>query len=302
MKGERNPLPRRGIARRGIARPRIARPRIVRLGIALAVLLPCRGWAAFERPPLDAGGAALGGLAVVGPVGAFGNPALPARGTAQVRFTWARPFGLRDLTESQAEWWRPGPWGVAAGARRFGLDVYQETQARVVLARAGAAASGGLGIAYREVSGTGWAPRRSVAVDVGVRLHSERGSVLAATSETVLGEVPGDPRGQGARTAVGLEQRLGSLRVHLEAHRTEIRPVSAVLGASWAPGSVGELLAGVREDPPTWSAGVRFRLPGAQIALGTSWTHPLGRTTRISVNLGAGPPAGDAVAQTGGIR
>lgn len=266
---------------------------------------------AFDRPPLDPGGAALGGVLATAADPAFGNPAALAAGAPEVRFGWARPFGLRELSEAQVSAAWPGRVGLAAGARRFGTEAYAEKEARFVVGLGlgaggkpggkpggaaavapggkGAWAAGGAALRYLEASGAGFAPHRTVAVDIAFRVEPGPGWSLGAVAETVLGEVPGDPRGQGRRTSVGAVRRVGPLTFHAEAQRAEDRPLAAVGGVAWDLAGF-RLALGAREDPGSVAGGLSIPLPGLAVTLAGTWVSPLGTTLRVGVCFEGGSP------------
>lgn len=249
------------------------------------VLAPAAARAAFERPPLDAWSAALGGVVAVSPDAVFGNPA-PERGagTAAV-FELSRPFGLRELSEAQAGWRRAGTWAVSFGGRRFGTEAYAETEARVSIAAAIGPVTVGAAPRLLQVGGTGFATRRSGAVDVGLRAEPEAGFTLGAVAEAVVGEAPGDPDGRGRRTALGAAREVGPLRIVLEAQRTERTPLALRIGVeARLPGGV-RVAAGAAEGPGSVSAGVSLPLPHGRVTLAGAWVPPLGTTLRLGVAL-----------------
>lgn len=285
-------------ARRRTTRPPAGRPRragrrsiaadvataTAALG-ACAILAPAAARAAFERAPLDAWSAALGGVVAVSSDAVFGNPA-PERGTGTAAaFELSRPFGLMELSEAQAGWRRSGTWSVSFGGRRFGTDAYAETEARVSVAAAVGPVTVGAAPRLLQVGGAGFATRRSGAVDVGLRAEPEAGFTLGATAEAVVGEAPGDPDGRGRRTALGATRVVGPLRIVLEAQRTEGTPLALRIGAEVSlPGGV-RLAAGAAEGPGSASAGLSLPLPHGRVTLAGAWVPPLGTTLRLGVSL-----------------
>jgi hypothetical protein len=275
----------------------------VAAGVAVAALVlapvpAARG--AFERPPLDAPSAALGGVVATSADPVFGNPAGAALGPAagprrsaggvralHAAFELARPFGLPGLSEAQAGLVAIAPWGWGVGARRFGSDAYAETEIRGVVAGGRAPAAFGGAVRLLQVDGAGFAARRSAALDLAFRWNVEPGLVAGAVAEAVLGELPGGSGGDARRTAFGVARRLGPFRLVAEAQRREPSPLSAVLGAAWEPRPGLAVSAGAREDPASASAGLSLPVPGAVVSLSGTWVPPLGTTFRLGVRLRA---------------
>jgi hypothetical protein len=259
---------------------------VVATGIVwLSVLAPAVSHGAFERAPLDAWSAALGGVVAVSSDAVFGNPAPEQGGGEAAVFELARPFGLRELSEAQAGWHRPGIWSVACGGRRFGTDAYAETEARVALSYALGPVTAGVAPRLLQVGGTGFSTRRSGALDVGLRAEPEPGFVLGATAEAVLGEAPGDPDGRGRRTALGAARHVGPLRIVLEAQTTESTPLALRIGVEASLPAGVRVAAGAAEQPGSVSAGLLLPLPHGRVTVAGAWVPPLGTTLRLGVSL-----------------
>lgn len=249
---------------------------------------------AFERLPAGPEAAALGGMLTVSPDGVFGNPA-PARPAPRLaaRAWGSRPFGLAELREVQASVTLRLGWGSAGlGVRRFGSAAYAEKELRLAggWAPAPALAVGGA-VRGLVVTGTGFSPRRSIAVDAGLRFRPAAETEISAVLEAVLGEVPGDPVGSLRRTAVGSARRFGTVELRIEVQRREDGPLGGVVGVEWTSARTLVLRAGARGNPPSAAWGFSVLLPGFELA--ASATHAaLGRTVRIGVAIPGGRPAG----------
>lgn len=290
---------RRAAVPRPAAWSRRGFPGLVALLIGLA---PRTVPAAFERPPLDAEAEAMGGVLAVSPDEVFGNPAggvLVDPAPLRLRAAAARPFGLAGLRESQVSGSRTGTrFALGIGARSFGSPDYEERELRLTAAWA-AAPSVRLGAAGRGLSAGGsFAPVRSFAVDLAFRARAEPATEIAALVEAVLGEVPGDPRGELRRTAFGIARGLGpTVVVRVELQRQGRDDLAAALGVSWAPVPFLILRAGAREDPRTVSWGFTARRGSLSVSGAASEADPLGRTLRFGLEIAPGgldPPAGIA--------
>ena len=272
-----------------------------RAGDALAALVvaaalgPAGARAAFERPPLDSESAGLGGDVATSGDPVFGNPArLAGRTTTPslaARFDLSRPFGLAELSESQASLAREGrAVGLGLGARRFGADgdaAYAEREARLALALAHDDAAIGVAVRGLSASGGGFDAVRSVAVDAAFLAQPLPGAEVGAVVEAVAGEVPGDPTGERRRAAVGVARTFGSaFRLSLEVQRRGEDPLAGVVGLEWHVLSELDLRAGIRQEPVAPSCGFSLRLAGGRVDVAATPTEPLGTTVRLGVRLG----------------
>jgi hypothetical protein len=270
---------------------------VVRAGPALAsaaiiVLGPGGSTrAAFERLPAGPESAALGSVFAVSTDPVFGNPAPALGGPSLHGGAWgSRPFGLSELFEAQvAVHWRQGAAAVGFGLRRFGTSAYAEKEVR---GAAGWEASRELAVGGvvrgLSVEGAGFAPRRALAFDAGMRVRPDPASEVAAVLEAILGEVPGDSAGRQRRTALGASRRFGRLTVRVEMQRRDDRPLAGVVGLEWTPLAPVVIRAGVREDPSSLAWG--FTVQHARFDLAASATHTaLGRTLRVGVATSRGP-------------
>jgi hypothetical protein len=256
--------------------------------VAGGLALPSPAGAAFERAPLTPESEAMGGVLAVAPDGIWGNPAgpvMPDRNRTRVLQTFtARPFGLPELTESQAGAGMTGrSWALGLGAGRFGSQVYVEKELRLAAAWH-ATPTLALGAAARGLSAGGsFAPVRSFALDLAFRALPDADTGLGAVLEAVVGEVPGDPRAEHRRTALGIARRFGAAAVlRVELQRQGGGPLAAVLGGSWTPWPPLALRAGAREEPRTVSWGFTVRR-GAVAVSGSAAHTALGRTLRIGL-------------------
>jgi hypothetical protein len=255
--------------------------------------LPAPARAAFERLPVGPEAAALGEVVATSPDPVFGNPAPTAdvAPTISARAWASRPFAIPELAEAQASASvRFGAAGIGLGFRRFGSVSYAEKELRLVAGWTPAAGVA-IGAAARGlvVEGEGFAPRRSLAADAGLRVRPSAGAELSALLEAVLGEVPGDPEGTLRRTAIGAARRFGDLQVRIEVQRREDRPIGGVVGAEWALAPALRLRAGAREDPPSAAWGFSLRLAGLELS--ASATHAaLGRTLRLGIAVPGAQP------------
>jgi hypothetical protein len=264
------------------------------LAAALALGVPSPARPAFERLPVGPEAAAQGEAVATSADPVFGNPApaAPEGAPAVAARAWAgRPFAIETLGEAQASASiRFGAGAAGVGFRRFGSDAYAEKEIRLAVGwrptpgvAIGAAARG------LAVEGAGFAPRRSVAIDAGLRIRPSAGAELAALLEAALGEVPGDPEGTLRRTALGVARSFGGLTVRIEAQRRENGPIGAVVGAEWAVVPALVLRVGAREDPSSAAWGFSVRVAGA--ALSVSATHAsLGRTVRVGIAVAGAQP------------
>jgi hypothetical protein len=261
-----------------------------RVAIVAALVLgrPAPADAAFERLPVGPEAAALGEVVATSTDPVFGNPAPPVRAggapSIAVRAWASRPFAIPELVEAQASAsFRLGRFGSGFGFRRFGSASYAEKELRLAVGWTPAAGAS-IGAAARGlvVEGLGFAPRRSLAVDAGLRVRPSKEAELSALLEAALGEVPGDPEGTLRRTAIGVVRRLGDLEVRIEVQRREDRPIGGVVGAEWAVAPALVLRAGAREDPASAAWGFSLRLAGMELS--ASATHAaLGRSLRVGI-------------------
>jgi hypothetical protein len=275
------------------SRARTAKVPAVATAVIASAIAPAPAPAAFERPPLSPESEAMGGVLAVSPDGVWGNPAgavgdseWSASRRGELRAATARPFGLVELSESQVS--LSLPWGDAAfgaGARRFGSQLYVEKEVRLVVAGPVVPALM-LGTAARGLSAGGaFAPVRSFALDVAFLARPDSATAIGAVAEAVLGEVPGDARGERRRTAFGVARRLGRgavLRVELQRHGEG--PLAAALGFSWVPWSPLTLRAGAREDPRALAWGFTVRRAGVSLS-GSASHASLGRTLRVGLRF-----------------
>ncbi|MEZ5063890.1 MAG: hypothetical protein R3B81_04105 [bacterium] len=260
----------------------------IALAFSLLVARPAAG--AFERPPVDAASAGVGGVLATSSDPVFGNPALASRVAAGVSASAARPFGLAELREGQvAAWMTLGsvhahPIALAAGARTFGSSAWAERELRLGLA-AEVGPGIAIGLAARGLSagGPGLAAVRSVAVDLSLRV-SASGAEIGAVAEAVAGEIPGDPTGERRRSSLGVRSPLARGDVFLELQRTEDRAPSLVLGVTQrlAPGL--EARAGIREDTGEIAFGLGLTLLRSRVDLAVI-PGDLGRTVRVSAGI-----------------
>lgn len=264
--------------------------------VALATMSsPTPAPAAFERAPLDAVSAALGGVTALSHDAVFGNPArsaglVPSR-TLEGRFDLSRPFGLSALSEGQVSVSRSSTrWGIGAGARRFGADQgaqYAEREARVVLALARRPASVGLAVRGLEAAGDDFSAVRSVAVDAAFLARPVAGVEVGALLEAACGDVPGDPQGVCRRAAAGAARDFGrSLRATIEVQRRGEDPLAGVVGLTWQPVDALALQAGIRQEPMVPSCGFSLRLAGNEVNVAMASSGALGTTYRVGVRLG----------------
>jgi hypothetical protein len=246
----------------------------------------------------------MGGVLAVSPDAVWGNPAgavLPAAEAGagpdgrtpnrphrgRLAAAAARPFDLPELSESQVAVFVAGADAAAgAGARRFGSQVYAEKEVRLTGSWSPTSTLA-LGAAARGLSAGGvFAPYRSFALDAAFLARPDAGTAVGALVEGILGEVPGDPRGDRRRTAFGLARRLGARAVlRVELQRQGGGPLAAAMGASWDPWPILTLRAGAREDPRTLSWGFTVRRGPLAVSGSAAHAHPLGRTLRIGVGL-----------------
>jgi hypothetical protein len=259
---------------------------------ALALGAPAPAHAAFERLPSGPEAAALGDVVATSADPVFGNPAPPARAPAIAAQAWAsRPFALAGLAEAQiSATLRLRAGTIGLGFRRFGSAAYAEKELRLAAGWAPAAGVA-IGAAARglAVEGEGFAPRRSIAVDAGLRVRPSPGTELAALLEAALGEIPGDPAGTLRRTALGAARRFGGLTLRIEVQRREDRPIGGVVGAEWEVAPALVLRAGAREDPPSVGWGFSVRVAAAELS--ASATHAaLGPTVRVGIGLVGAQP------------
>lgn len=252
------------------------------VALHLALLgLAARAPAAFERPPHDPESAALGGLVATSADAVWGNPAAAAA-RVTVRALAGHPFGLAELTEAQAGV-SGGGRGLAlgAGVRRFGSALYAEREARVTAAVGRGGSWIGVALRGMEVSGAGFAAVRTVAADAAVRARVG-GLELGAVVDAVAGEVPGDPRGEARRAAVGVRRTVASLTVALEVQRRGPDRLAGVVGAEWRPLPALRLWSGARGSPQELAWG--FAVGAGAVAGEVAATHaPLGPTVRVGV-------------------
>jgi hypothetical protein len=263
--------------------------------------------AAFERSPTAPSAAALGGVLAVSSDAVFGNPVAapggPAIGRALMIEIWgSRPFGMEELVEAQASaHLRLSRGGVGVGARRFGSAVYHESELR--LSGSWEPSVGvGLGLSLRglSVEGLGFAARRAIAVDAGIRARPDRETEMGVFVEAAIGEIPGDRAGRRSKTAIGVARRLGrTIRVHLEIQGRDDRQVSGVLGMAWNPLRLFSLRAGIREDPFSVTWGFAMGVRNVEVAGSVTEVESLGRTARVGITLGSRravrPPVSDAI-------
>ena len=260
------------------------------LGAALAAAPAMPAAAAFERAPLTAESEAMGGVLAVGADAVWGNPAgaaLPESGSPVcLRAGTARPFDLSGVAESQLGLSvRPGGAAGGLGVRRFGTELYAERELRIVAA-AEAVPGVRLGAAARGLSAGGaFDPIRSFALDLAFLARPDSATALGAVAEAVLGELPGDPRGDRRRTALGAARRLGRRAVlRVELQRQGGGPLAAALGFSWTPWRPLTLRAGAREDPRTLTWGFTVRRGGLSLS-GSAAHAALGRTVRVGLRV-----------------
>lgn len=260
------------------------------LGLALGLLVAVGGEApaAFERAPTSARDAALGGGRAAASAAAFGNPAslgVRNRGDARAELTIGYPFGLPGVREEQASVkWSGERWASAGGYRAFGYDAYSEQELRLVVARQ---LPGGarLGAALRglAVTGLGFSPRRSAAVDVGFQLRTDelRWSVLL---EAVVGDLPGDLETEGAHTVIAVERVFRAGRIVAEVGKAGDREESYVLaGGAWHLLPILTLRAGVHPARATWAVGAGVQIFPTGLDVTYEGGHELGATVRLGL-------------------
>lgn len=271
------------------------------LGIALALgSLAGAGSAeaAFERAPLSARDAGLGGGRASARGGAFGNPAGVGAGEGggpAAEVTLGRPFGVPGLREEQASVsWAGGKLAASVGYRSFGYrsagsehvgrSTYAEREIRLVGVRhlPGRAA---VGVAVRgmAVAGAGFSARRTVAVDVGFAVRTEEVRWMAVL-EAVVGELPGDPEAVGAHVAVAVERefRLGHVQAEVGKAGDEAESY-VVLGAAWRALPILTLRGGAHSARATWALGVGLQIFPAAMDLAFEGGHPLGSTVHVGL-------------------
>jgi hypothetical protein len=264
---------------------------VLRVVIVLAACAaPRESKAAFERTPLDAASAAMGGISATSPDPVFGSPgrlATPGAPEWSVAVDASRPFGWTELTEAQTSFARLGPaFGWACGARRFGTAHYAESEARVAAAWGRAPASIGLAARGLEVSGTGFAALRSIALDAGLLVRAAGDLELGAVLEGIAGDVPGDVAGEHRRAALGISGPIGSaMRVFLEGQRRGPDPLAGVVGVSLRPTSSLMLRAGARMDPEEIAWGASFARPSWTVEIAVQHHDPLGDTIRVGLRV-----------------
>ena len=270
---------------------------IVRAGVAALFACPAGpARAAFERAPLDAASAGLGGVSVTSPDGAFGNTgrlAAAASPKRQVSFQASRPFGWAELTEVQAAYAQPGSGvGWALGARRFGGVGYAETELRAAAVHRRGPASVGLAARGLEASGAGIAPVRSVALDASLLLHANGPFEAGASLEAIAGDIPGDVQAKRRRVAIGVSALVGAIaRVHVEARRRGVEPVSAAAGLSLEPVPALVFRMGAANDPAEVTWGFSLARQPAAVDVAVQHHESLGRTVRVGFRLESPGPA-----------
>jgi hypothetical protein len=217
---------------------------------------------------------------------------LHKRGLALAGEVWAaRPFGLGELQEVQG-WGRISGRSLAVGVgfRRFGSDVYAETELRFTVAirhRTGAA----LGAALRSLAlgGPAMATRRSAVLDMGLRVRPEPETELGAVVQCLAGTLPDDPTARLARTCLGGSRRLpGGLRLLAELSRREDHPGGVLGGLSWQPHLALTLRAGFRSEPRAVTWGFSLCVAALTVNVSGTETETLGRTLRLG--LATRPP------------
>lgn len=277
----------------------------MRRGAAFVLLLacadfPCAARAAFERLAVDPASAAAGGVVAVSEDAVWGNPAAGAlrRAGTGGQVSACHPFGLEELTESQLSVQAcAGEVLGGLGFRRFGTEFYAEREARLAGAWGRGVSAVGVALRGLEVSGAGFAPRRSAAADAGIAAGVGRVQ-LAAVLEAVAGEIPGDPSGLARRAAVGVKQAAGPLSLALEVQRVGKEPMFAVVGAEWTLGDVLRLRAGARGDPASLAWGFAVRRGSWHVDVAVTHPRDLGSTVLLGVGFG-GPPGDPAGRRSG---
>lgn len=259
--------------------------------LVLPLLLASDSIAAFERVPAAPEAAAVAEIRSVAGDPVFANPAsLSSIGGIHASIWGAHPFGISEVSESQAAvWLQAAGAGIGAGFRSFGAPSYFEREMRLsaCVARTRetpAALIAGACVRLLLIGGDAFTMRTGYAADFGLRVSLDSETVLGAHLESLAGAFPGENGRLLHRSSLGVSRTLPArLVVLLEMSRRADREPSVAAGIHWTPHKLLILRAGFRDDPPQLSWGMSVPISSFVVSFSTTETDPLGRTIRVGL-------------------